>query len=68
MRRATEKFTLMPIADTSDRFSDFAPYVASINDAGTVAFQATLREVAAGPESSPDPANLRTELNRPLTG
>ncbi|MFO0591356.1 MAG: choice-of-anchor tandem repeat NxxGxxAF-containing protein [Polyangiaceae bacterium] len=32
----------MPIADTSDRFSDFAPYAAAIDDAGAVAFQATL--------------------------
>lgn len=35
------RFTL--IADTSDRFSDFAPYVPSVNDAGLVAFQAALQ-------------------------
>ncbi|TMB52427.1 MAG: hypothetical protein E6J50_02180 [Chloroflexi bacterium] len=43
MRRATKRFILTPIADTSDLFSDFAPYVASVNDSGTVAFQAALR-------------------------
>jgi len=36
-------FSLMVIATTGERFSDFAPYVASVNDAGTVAFQAALR-------------------------
>src|SRR5215813_3072753 len=30
------------IAESGERFADFAPYVASINDAGTVAFQAAL--------------------------
>jgi hypothetical protein len=35
-------YTLMPIATNDDRFTDFAPYVASINDDGVVAFQATL--------------------------
>jgi hypothetical protein len=33
---------LTVIATTGDRFSGFAPYVASVNDAGTVAFQAAL--------------------------
>jgi hypothetical protein len=28
------------IAGTGERFSDFAPYVPSVNDKGTVAFQA----------------------------
>jgi hypothetical protein len=28
------------IASTGERFSDFAPYVPSVNDVGTVAFQA----------------------------
>jgi hypothetical protein len=36
-------FTWTVIATTGARFSDFAPYVASVNDAGTVAFQAALR-------------------------
>ena len=31
------------IATTGNRFSDFAPYVASVNDEDTVAFQASLR-------------------------
>ena len=36
------------IADTSDRFSDFTPYVPSINKQGLVAFQAALRSGGAG--------------------
>jgi len=36
------------IAATGERFSDFAPYVASVNDAGTVAFQAALRGGGTG--------------------
>jgi len=36
------------IASTGERFSDFAPYVASVNDAGTVAFQAALRSGGTG--------------------
>lgn len=39
---------LAVIAATGDRFSDFAPYVASINDAGVVAFQATLAAGGSG--------------------
>lgn len=31
------------VATTGSRFSDFAPYVAAVDDAGTVAFQATLQ-------------------------
>jgi hypothetical protein len=37
------RYTLSPIAETNARFSDFAPYVPSINDHGVVAFQATLK-------------------------
>ena len=48
MRNAGQTLTLTPIADTSARFSDFAPYAAAINDAGTVAFQATLRGGGTG--------------------
>jgi hypothetical protein len=44
----TGRFQLTPIADTRDRFRDFAPYVASINRHGTVAFQATLRDGGTG--------------------
>jgi len=44
----TGAFTLTLIADTSDRFSDFSPYVASINNAGMVAFQAALRSGGTG--------------------
>lgn len=40
---APRRFRLVPIAWTGDRFTDFAPYVASIADSGTVAFQATTR-------------------------
>ncbi len=36
------------IASTGERFSDFAPYVPSVNDAGTVAFQAALRAGGSG--------------------
>jgi hypothetical protein len=36
------------IATTDDRFSDFAPYVPSVNDDATVAFQATLRGGGTG--------------------
>src|SRR5439155_4373711 len=41
-------FSLTVIATTGERFSDFAPYVASVNDAGTVAFQAELRGGGTG--------------------
>jgi hypothetical protein len=37
-------FSWTVIATTGERFSDFAPYVASVNDAGTVAFQPALLE------------------------
>jgi hypothetical protein len=40
------RFTL--IADTGDRFSDFSPYVVSVNNDGTVAFQAALRQGGTG--------------------
>jgi hypothetical protein len=36
------------IATTGERLTRFAPYVASVNDAGTVAFQATLRDGGSG--------------------
>ncbi len=35
-------YTLSPIAETSERFRDFMPFVASVNNNGVVAFQATL--------------------------
>ena len=38
----------MPIADTGDRFADFAPYVPSIDPQGHVAFQASLRVGGSG--------------------
>lgn len=37
-----------PIATNDGRFVDFAPYVASISDAGVVAFQATLADGHSG--------------------
>jgi hypothetical protein len=37
-------FSLTVIASTGDRFADFAPYVASVNEAGVVAFQAALSD------------------------
>ena len=36
------------IATTGERFSDFAPYAASVNDEDTVAFQAALRGGGTG--------------------
>jgi hypothetical protein len=42
------RFAWTLIASTGARFSDFAPYVASVNDAGTVAFQAALRGGGSG--------------------
>jgi hypothetical protein len=36
------------IATTGERFSDFSPYVASVNDAGMVAFQAALYNGGSG--------------------
>lgn len=39
---------LVIIAQSGDRFRDFAPYVASINDHGIVAFQATLTSGGTG--------------------
>ena len=41
-------YTLTPIATNDGRFVDFAPYVASINDEGVVAFQATLSDGHSG--------------------
>src|SRR5437870_12879537 len=41
-------FSCRVIATTGELFSDFAPYVASVNDAGTVAFQAALRGGGTG--------------------
>ncbi len=42
MSGAEHKLPMTVIATTGDRFSAFAPYVASVNDAGVVAFQAAL--------------------------
>ena len=39
---------LTPIATSDARFADFAPYVAAVDDAGRVAFQATLAEGHSG--------------------
>jgi hypothetical protein len=46
--RHASSFALSVIAETDERFSDFAPYVASVNNVGTVAFQATLRDGTSG--------------------
>jgi len=40
--------SLTVVAVTGERFSTFAPYVASVNDAGLVAFQAALRDGGSG--------------------
>lgn len=39
---------LTPIAATGERFSDFAPYVAAINNSGLVSFQAALHDGGSG--------------------
>jgi hypothetical protein len=41
-------FALAPVADTGDRFANFAPYVPSIELRGRVAFQASLRGGGSG--------------------
>jgi len=41
-------FAFGPVADTGDRFDDFAPYVPSIDARGRVAFQASLRGGGSG--------------------
>jgi hypothetical protein len=41
-------FSRTVIATTGERFTDFAPYVASVNDEDTVAFQAALRGGGTG--------------------
>lgn len=41
-------YAFTPIATNGGRFADFAPYVASINDLGVVAFQATLNDGHSG--------------------
>lgn len=45
---ARARYRLTPIAATDGRFLDFAPYVASINDDGLVAFQAALHGGGSG--------------------
>ncbi len=42
------RFELILIAQTGERFRDFAPYVASTNPHGVVAFQATLHDGRTG--------------------
>jgi hypothetical protein len=54
-------FFLTVIAGTGDRFADFAPYVASVNEAGVVAFQAALTDGSMGVfvgsgDADPEPA------------
>ena len=41
-------YTLTPVAETGERFSDFAPYVGAIDNRGLVAFQAALARAARG--------------------
>ncbi len=48
MPSASTGFTLTRIADTTDRFREFGPYVAALNNAGTVAFQASLSRGGSG--------------------
>jgi hypothetical protein len=44
----TRRFGLTLIAETNESYKDFSPYVASLNDAGQVAFQAALRGGGTG--------------------
>lgn len=46
--RSVPSYTLVKIAETGARFSDFAPFVPSINDNGRIAFQAALHSGASG--------------------
>src|SRR5436309_10716809 len=41
-------FSFTVVATTGERFSGFAPYVASVNNGGVVAFQAALRDTGSG--------------------
>lgn len=45
---AAGPYTLSVVAETGDRFADFAPYVAAIDDEGSVVFSATLTEGGSG--------------------
>jgi hypothetical protein len=45
---SSSMYSLTVVAITGERFSRFAPYVASVNDAGLVAFQAALRDGGSG--------------------
>lgn len=47
-RLRPRSYDLTPIAETSGRFADFAPYVPAIDDRGVVAFQATGRRGGTG--------------------
>ena len=65
-------YTLIPAAETGERFSDFFPYVASINNLGTVAFQAALADGGSGVFTSRDSAidviaDHTTALITPIT-
>ena len=48
MRDSPPTFSQTVIATTGERFSDFAPYVASVNDEDNMAFQAALRGGGTG--------------------
>ena len=41
-------YTLSPVAETGERFSDFVPYVAAVDNRGIVAFQAALAGGGSG--------------------
>lgn len=48
MEFAAEPYSLAVVAETGDQFADFTPYVAAIDDDGTVVFSATLTEGGSG--------------------
>ena len=61
-------FSRTVIATTGERFSGFAPYAASVNDAGMVAFQATLREGGSGVFTGSARTSLATFSRRSSAG
>ncbi len=57
------RLSFASIADTSDRFIDFSPHVASINNDGVVVFSATLKTGESGIFLATD-GKITTLVNR----
>ena len=62
------RYTITPVAPSDDRLRDFRPYVAAIDDHGTVAFQASLDEGRSGVFAAVDTARGRPEPMRESDG